>query len=495
MALDNDSISDALQPWHGKAILLVDLDAFFASVEQLDHPEWRGKPVIVGGDADKHGVVSTASYEARKFGVHSAMAAATARRLCPQAIWTHGHFDRYREMSHQVMDILLDESPFLQQVSIDEAFLDVSSNLDSAEHPVLIAQRIQRRVSELGVSCSVGIGTSKTVAKVASERDKPRGLTVVYPGRELAFLAPLKVRELSGVGKRAEKVLNDNGIYTLGEMAEAPDAVLQKIYGKNADMMRQRCLGRDVSPVAQDDSVKSVSNETTLSEDLTTFRDISNTAASMAAKVARRLRKKGLRGFTITLKLRFADRSLHTAQTQLREPCDNASLMQPVIDELIRKAWTPGVPVRLVGVGVSNFADEDSVVQGSLFDTAELEDASDGPTSQQLHYRTDDVVYDAVLAEEVGAGSNADGRADGSTAAGAQPSRHADVGDPSGHSDDPEGARTAKARKTAASRADAQRRLADATDRVKDRFGDSAVFLGRDIDVSHNTTGTGAKNG
>lgn len=470
-----DSLSDTLQPWHGKAILLVDLDAFFASVEQLDHPEWKGKPVIVGGDADKHGVVSTASYEARKYGVHSAMPAATAQRLCPQAIWTHGHFDRYREVSHRVMSILLDESPFLQQVSIDEAFLDVSSNLDSAEHPILIAQRIQQRVSEIGVTCSVGIGTSKTIAKVASERDKPSGMTVVYPGREFEFLAPLKVRELSGVGMHAEKILNDNGIHTLGEMAYAPESVLQKIYGKNAAKMRERCFGRDTSPIAQDDDVKSVSSETTLSNDLMTFVDISNTAASMAEKVARRLRKKGLRGFTVTLKIRYADRTLHTAQTQLREPIDNARTMRPFVDELIRKTWNSGTPVRLVGIGVSNFADSRSVVQEVLFDVDGLE-ASNKPETKDGHRATlDGLMYDAVSVSATCAQAS---KGDQTCTS------HSDTGENSG-AESPDSPR---------SRSDVDRRLAAATDRIKDRFGESVLFLGRDLAVSRNTTGTAPKN-
>ncbi|MDO4443270.1 MAG: DNA polymerase IV, partial [Slackia sp.] len=209
--------------WNGPAVLLVDLDAFFASVEQLDHPAWRGKPVIVGGDPDKHGVVSTASYEARAFGVHSAMPSSIAQKLCPHAIWTHGHFGRYKEISRAVMSILLDESPLLQQVSIDEAFLDVSPTKVNTEHPVAIARRIQMRVAELGITCSIGIGSSKTIAKIASDMDKPRGLTVVYPGRERDFLSPLPVRTMSGVGAKAEEALRKKGIETLGHMATAPE--------------------------------------------------------------------------------------------------------------------------------------------------------------------------------------------------------------------------------------------------------------------------------
>ncbi len=162
-------------PWEGRAIALLDLDAFFASVEQLDHPGWRGKPVIVGGSPRERGVVSTASYEARAFGVHSAMASSTAERLCPDAIWTSGRFERYREVSRQVMQICLDETPHVQQVSVDEAFLDITPTKTNREHPVSVVRRIQARVEKLGITCSIGLSTSKAVAKVASEIEKLRG--------------------------------------------------------------------------------------------------------------------------------------------------------------------------------------------------------------------------------------------------------------------------------------------------------------------------------
>ena len=213
----------ALPLWSGKAIMLVDLDAFFASVEQLDHPEWRGKPLIVGGDPGKRGVVSTASYEARRYGVHSAMPSSTAQRLCPNAIWVHGNHARYKEMSDAVMGILNDETPFMQQVSIDEAFLDVTPTAYNTEHPVLIARRIKKRVSQLGITCSIGLGASKSVAKIASDADKPDGLTVVFPGREAAYLAPLPLRAMSGIGEAAERRLHNMGLRTLGDIAHADD--------------------------------------------------------------------------------------------------------------------------------------------------------------------------------------------------------------------------------------------------------------------------------
>lgn len=367
----------ALPAWEGPAILLVDLDAFFASVEQLDHPGWRGQPVIVGGDADKHGVVSTASYEARRFGVHSAMPASQARRLCPQAIWAPGRFDRYREVSNAVMGILRDETPHVQQVSIDEAFMDVSPTRANREHPVAVARRIQQRVEALGVTCSVGVGSSKTVAKIASDRDKPKGLTVVYPGTEREFLAPLPVRALSGIGAAAEERLAARGIATLGQLAEEGEARLVRLFGKNGRTMHRRACGLDDAPVAPDDTVKSVSNEMTFAEDLTARRDIEAAIATMAGKVGRRLRRKGLAGRTVALKMRFGDRTTHSAQRQLPNPTDDELAFEPVLERLIDEVWRPGIAVRLIGVAVTGFsADGARTVQESLFDVQEVAPAA-----------------------------------------------------------------------------------------------------------------------
>lgn len=356
--------------WRGRAILLVDLDAFFASVEQLDHPAWRGKPVIVGGDADKRGVVSTCSYEARKFGVRSAMPAVTARRLCPNAIWTHGRFDRYREMSNAVMAILRDETPLVQQVSIDEAFMDVTPTSHSPEHPIHIAQRIQRRVAELGVSCSIGVGTTKSVAKVASDMDKPRGLTVVFPGTELDFLGPLPVRKMSGIGPAAERELKLHGVRTLRDVAFADESLLRRVFGKNADMMRARCAGTDASPVEEDDEVKSISNEMSFAQDLTARADIEAALDTACAKVCRRARRKGMKGRTVTLKLRFEDRSVHSVQRRLPHPANDEYVIMPVLHRMLGELWADGMGVRLAGMGLSQF-EEETAVQESLFSLEE----------------------------------------------------------------------------------------------------------------------------
>ncbi len=379
-ALMSDSENILLPPWEGPAILLVDLDAFFASVEQLDHPAWRGKPVIVGGDADARGVVSTCSYEARAFGVRSAMASALARQLCPEAIWTRGHFHRYREVSAAIMAILRDETPHVQQVSIDEAFMDVSPTAVNTEHPVAIARRIQDRVAALGVTCSIGVGVSKSVAKIASDRDKPRGLTVVYPGTEQAFLAPLPVRTMSGVGAAAEKVLKAHGIRTLGDLAAADTALLKRVFGKNGEMMRERALGADRSPVVVDDEVKSVSNEVTFAEDLTDRESIEAALATIAAKVGRRLRRKGLTGRTIAIKVRYDDRSVHSVQRQLPTPTDDDLAFTPVLRTMIDDLWEPGMKIRLLGVAVTHFETEEnsqeSLFDASLFDASKADEAA-----------------------------------------------------------------------------------------------------------------------
>ena len=295
-------------PWTGPAVGLMDLDAFFASVEMLDHPEWRGKPLIVGGDAESRGVVSTCSYEARRFGVHSAMPSAEARRLCPQAIWTHGHFDRYHEVSAQVMNILADETPRVERVSIDEAFIDITPGRFAPEDPLLVVRRISDRVAALGVTCSIGVGCNKTVAKIASERDKPFGLTVVRPGTEQRFLAPLPVSAMSGIGRSAEERLRRMRIYTLGELSRAPESTLSAIFGVNGERMRQRALGLEVSEVTSLDEereVKSVSNERTFAKDLTERGDIEAAIALLGESVGRRLRRQGLTGTTVTLKLKY----------------------------------------------------------------------------------------------------------------------------------------------------------------------------------------------
>jgi len=404
-------------PWEGKAILLVDLDAFFASVEQLDHPAWRGKPVIVGGHADRRGVVSTASYEARKYGVHSAMPSATAERLCPDAIWTEGHYDRYREMSTKVMGILFNETPHVQQVSIDEAFVDITPTAFNREHPILVARRIQDRVERLGVTCSIGLGTTKSIAKLASDMDKPRGLTVVMPGGEESFMAPLPVRALSGIGASAEKKLHELGIETLGDLASSEDDMIIGVLGKAGRVMLDRARCVEHAPIEPDDEVKSVSNETSFAKDLTSRDDIEAAIATMAAKVGRRLRRKGLTGRTLSLKVRYADFTTRSAQRPLDKPSDDEFIFKNMLFDMLDDLWQPGMALRLVGVAVTGFEQDGACEQLSLFP---------------------------------------------------EPGSDSDVA--------------------------ARRDLQKATDKVKERFGESALRYGRELRMSGADTGTTSKN-
>ncbi len=392
--------------WDGPAIGLLDLDAFFASVEQLDHPEWRGKPVIVGGSPESRGVVSTASYEARKFGVHSAMSSAQAQRLCPNAFWTKGNFTRYREMSARVMAILADETPYVDQVSIDEAFFDVTPGRFNTENPVEICKRISSRVSELGITCSIGLGSSKTVAKIASERDKPHGLTIVLPGTERAFLSPLPVRAMSGIGAAAERMLNDRGIRTLGAIASARQSDLVAVFGVNADLMRQRAQGEElseVSPIDAPENVKSVSNERTFPHDLTEQADIEAAIALLGESIARRMRQKALLGSTVTLKLKYSWGTGKTIQRRLPHPTDDENVFVPVALELLPSIWSEGMHVRLAGLGMSDF-DSPKEVQTDLFCTLDERGA------QTTERRKLSVTIDQVR-EKFGEGAVGFGRA------------------------------------------------------------------------------------
>ncbi len=357
---DDSTDARALPAWEGPAIGLLDLDAFFASVEQLDHPSWRGRPVIVGGDPKDRGVVSTASYEARRYGVHSAMPSATAKKLCPDAIWTHGHFDRYRALSRQVMSLILDETPLMEQMSIDEAFFDITPGRYSNEHPVLIAKRLQERVAALGITCSIGLGTTKTVAKIASEEKKPQGLVAIYPGREAAFLAPLPLSRMSGIGKATERRLRSYGMRTLGDLAHADTGDLLALLGQAGPQLQLRAQGREksrVKPGDEHDAAKSVSAEHTFPHDLETPEDLAAAIDLASARCGSRLRAQGLAGTVVTLKLRFANLQIRTAQTSVGAATDDEHVFGPIAQKLLPQLWQPGQGVRLVGIGMSGFND------------------------------------------------------------------------------------------------------------------------------------------
>ena len=297
------------------------------------------------------------------------MSSARAALLCPDAIWTRGSFDRYHEVSSAVRAIFADESPRVQPVSIDEAYLDVTPGGYSTEHPVAVARRIRARVAELGVTCSVGVSASKSVAKIASDHDKPDGLTIICPGDEAAFLAPLPVRAMPGIGPRSAEHLELLGLRTLGDIATLDETTARQVLGSHGSDLVARARGLDAREVHDNVGVKSVSNERTFATDVRTPQEVDGALAGLAAKVGQRLRHKGLAGRTVTVKLRFSDFSTKTVRRTVPVPADDERVFLPIARELVRAAWSPGIGLRLLGIGVSGF--DDRAVQLDLLSAPE----------------------------------------------------------------------------------------------------------------------------
>jgi DNA polymerase-4 len=345
-----------------RVILHVDLDAFFAAVEQRDRPELRGKPVIVGGGGpDQRGVVSAASYEARTFGVHSAMPLRTAGRLCPQGVFLPVDGRKYQQVSREVMAILRRFTPQVQPISIDEAFLDITGSQALFGDGETIGRTIKATIrAEVGLTASVGVGTTKLVAKIASELRKPDGLVVVPPGGEAAFLAPLPISRLWGVGGKTAEALRDFGVVTIGDLAALPPDALVRRFGKHGASLVDRAHGRDPDPVATGDPAKSIGHEHTFDVDTADREVIERTLLGMADGVAWRLRASGLKAVTIALKLRDSSFTTITRQTGLDIPAD---LTEPIYEAavgLLRRELH-GQRIRLVGVTASNFRDREQL--------------------------------------------------------------------------------------------------------------------------------------
>jgi DNA polymerase-4 len=341
-----------------RTILHIDLDAFFAAVEQRDHPELRGRPVIVGGGGpDQRGVVSTASYEARKFGVHSAMPLRTAGRLCPQGVFLPVDGRKYQAVSREVMAIFRRYSPLIQPISIDEAFLDVTGSRALFGDGEAIGRRIRADIArEVRLTASVGVAANKLVAKVASDLRKPDALVVVEPGSEAAFLAPLAISRLWGVGEKTAIALADYGVHTIGDLASLPPDALIRRFGKHGASLVDRARGIDPDPVATGEPVKSIGHEHTFDVDTADREVIERTLLGMADGVAGRLRSSGLLAGTVTLKLRDTSFTTITRQVTLEVPAD---LTEPIYDaalSLLRRELH-GQRIRLVGVTASNFHD------------------------------------------------------------------------------------------------------------------------------------------
>jgi nucleotidyltransferase/DNA polymerase involved in DNA repair len=357
-------------PWK-KVIVHVDMDAFFAAVEQLLRPELRGKPVIVGADpkgGKGRGVVSTASYEARVYGVHSAMPISRAFRLCPQGIYLYPNGKLYKQYSQQVFEILARFTPLIQVVSIDEAFLDVTGSVHLYGDIRKLGEEIKRQIfTETGLTASVGIAPSKSVAKIASDMEKPDGLTIVEPEAVQSFLDPLPVTKLWGVGKKTFQTLVKLGIQTVEQLRGYPQNLLKEKFGKMGGHLYRMARGIDEREVHDRDEIKSVSHETTFDIDQTDPELLISTLLSLAEKVSSRLRKYGLRGRTVQIKLRFEDFSTFTRHKTLSYHTNLTDEIFTVSKNLYEQFKDKDKPVRLIGVGVSQLTPE-SGMQTSFWD-------------------------------------------------------------------------------------------------------------------------------
>jgi DNA polymerase-4 len=348
-------------------ILHVDLDAFFAAVEQRDRPELRGKPVIVGGGGPtQRGVVSAASYEARSFGVRSAMPLRTAGALCPEGVFLPVDGHKYSAVSREVMALLRRFTPAIEPISIDEAFLDVAGTEALFGPPEDVAVAIRAAVrDELGLTASVGVATTKLVAKIASDLRKPDGLVVVVPGTEAAFLAPLAISRLWGVGERTRAVLTEYGVDTIGDLARLPEDLLRRRFGSQGLVLASRAHGIDSSSVADGDPAKSVSHEHTFDVDTNDWEVIERTLLGLADGVARRLRAGGVKAGTISVKVRDSAFVTLTRQRTLPSPTDQTDAVWRTAVALARPE-VRAIRVRLLGVAATHLTEREQL---ALFGT------------------------------------------------------------------------------------------------------------------------------
>lgn len=346
-------------------ILHVDMDAFFASVEQRDRPELRGRPVIVGGAAEARGVVSTASYEARVFGVHSAMPTAIARRLCPHGVFLPVRGKHYSEVGRQVRDILLSFTPLVEPLSLDEAFLDVRGCASATEVGRQIKQRIR---AELELVASVGVAANKFLAKLACTLGKPDGFCIIEPYRVREVLDPLPVGRLWGVGAKAEKRLHELGLRTVGQVAALPERILVGHFGAAGHHFWQLAHGLDDRPVVTDEQAQSLSTETTFARDVDDRAILRAWLLDLVEQLGGRLRRRGVRGRTVELKVRTSDFRTFTRSTTLDTPTDLTEVIWrsalSLFEQRVPDAW---LPLRLLGVGASGLV-HGGPVQGDLFE-------------------------------------------------------------------------------------------------------------------------------
>lgn len=353
-------------------IMHVDMDAFFASVEQLDNPDLRGKPVIVGGQSCR-GVVSTCSYEARRYGVHSAMSMAEARKLCPHGEYVPVRMRRYQEVSQKIMSIFHDFTPLVEQLSIDEAFLDVSGMEKLYHNTEEIGWLIKKRIAaETGLTASVGLAPNKFLAKMASDLQKPDGFTIIRHAEAAKFIADFPVTKIFGIGKMAEKSLLQYGIATIGQLAAAENNVLKKVFGKNADSVHRLAQGIDERPVVTESVPKSIGRETTFTQDLFTEEQCRRELLKLSGQTGFRLRSKGYSGHTLTLKVKFTDFRIVTRSiTSETDICCDEEIYTLAVKLLHEVDLKKGI--RLLGVTVSNLSEGDCGTLGFEEDKKQIQ--------------------------------------------------------------------------------------------------------------------------
>lgn len=355
-----------------RTILHADLDAFYASVEVLDDPSLRGKPVIVGGGPNERGVVMAASYEAREYGVQSAMPLRTAGRRCPHGVFLPGRPERYRDLSREVMAIFASFTPLVEPISLDEAFLDVTASRAALGDGPTIGRRIKERVlDEVGLVVSVGVATNKLCAKVASDLRKPDALVIVPPGEEAAFLAPLPIRRLWGVGPQAQKALADYGVTTIGHLAALEPSTLQRRFGKHGADLAWRARGHDSSRVQSFQGPKSVGHEHTFDVDVVDPRKLEATLLDLADSVAGRLRHHDLAAGAVQLKLRYEGFETLTRQAPLPHQTRETDPIYQAGVALLRRTLVSGRAVRLVGLTAISLTDAQQL---TLFGSPERSD-------------------------------------------------------------------------------------------------------------------------
>jgi len=340
-----------------RTIFHLDLDAFFVSVERILDPKLNGKAVIVGGDPKYgRGVVAACSYEARAFGLHSAMPIRTAYKLCPHGIYLHGHGDEYTRFSRSVKNILENYAPLIEQASIDEFYLDMSGTQKMYGSMFMFASKIQKEIwNKLGLPCSIGIGSNKTIAKIGSDCMKPNGITFIIHGMEKEFLAPMPVETIPGVGKVMKQSLNVRGIYKIGDITKLPADYFSAAFGKYGVDLWRKAHGEGTEYLTIARTRKSISREHTFSNDVTSEEELRSNLFYLTGKVAQSLRKKGWQASTIDIKLRYIDfQTLTRAKTV--KPTDDDKIIFETAWDLMKKARTRRVAIRLIGVGVTNFS-------------------------------------------------------------------------------------------------------------------------------------------